>query len=207
MIWLVIVTKPIDWLGGGVRARKQSYIEKRRLSFMYFIVDKMIILLSARFMIGWPYIYRCDWFPKWFRLYFCKICITLLAKVALWIAKKGHKNRKWLVSLIPLLQRHISEGVSMKLWHFLWYLKGLRPTLNWSRYELSIIRDHLNNIKEPNRLDYDNRTVKRFYFDMASFTSISHQTKVSHAILFLQNLLMEQRIIGIMRVLRLYTMM
>ena len=134
MIWLVIVTKPIDWLGGGVGARKQSYIEKRRLSFMYFIVDKMIILLSARFMIGWPYIYRCDWFPKWFRLYFCKICITLLAKVALWIAKKGHKNRKWLVSSIPLLQRHISEGVSMKLWHFLWYLKGLRPTLNWSRY-------------------------------------------------------------------------
>ena len=48
----MIVTKPIDWLGGGVGARKQSYIEKRRLSFMYFIVDKIIILLSARFMIG-----------------------------------------------------------------------------------------------------------------------------------------------------------
>ena len=46
----MIVTKPIDWLGGGVGARKQSYIEKRRLSFMYFIVDKMIVLLSARFM-------------------------------------------------------------------------------------------------------------------------------------------------------------
>ena len=37
---------------GRGRGKEQSYIEKRRLSFMYFIVDKMIILLSARFMIG-----------------------------------------------------------------------------------------------------------------------------------------------------------
>ena len=36
--------------GGGVG--KQSYVEKRRLSFMYFIVDKIIFLLSARFMVG-----------------------------------------------------------------------------------------------------------------------------------------------------------
>ena len=101
---------------------------------MYFIVDKIIFLLSAKFMVGWPYRYRCDWFPKWFRLYFCKICITLLAKVALWGANKGHKNKKWLVSSIPWLQRHISEGVSMKLWDFLWYFKKLKPTLNCRRY-------------------------------------------------------------------------
>ena len=101
---------------------------------MYFIVDKRIFLLSAKFMVWCPYRYRCDWFAKWFRLYFCKICITLLAKVALWAAKKGHENKKWLVSSIPWLQRHISEGVSIKLWHFLWYLKKLKPTLNWRRY-------------------------------------------------------------------------
>ena len=31
---------------------KQSYVEKRRLSFMYFIVDKIIFLLSVKFMVG-----------------------------------------------------------------------------------------------------------------------------------------------------------
>ena len=36
----------------GVGVGKKSYVEKRRLSFMYFIVDKLIFLLSARFMVG-----------------------------------------------------------------------------------------------------------------------------------------------------------
>ena len=49
-------------------------------------------------------------------------------------AKKGHKNKKWLVSSISWLRRHLSEGVSMKLWRFLWYLKELRHTLSWNRY-------------------------------------------------------------------------
>ena len=43
---------------------KQIYVENRRVSFMYFIVDKSIFLLSARFMVWCPYRYRCDWFPK-----------------------------------------------------------------------------------------------------------------------------------------------
>ena len=30
----------------------RSYVEKRRVSFMYFIVDKRILLLSAKFMFG-----------------------------------------------------------------------------------------------------------------------------------------------------------
>ena len=38
--------------GGGGEVGKQSYVEKRRLSFMYFIVDKIIFLLSARFTVG-----------------------------------------------------------------------------------------------------------------------------------------------------------
>ena len=101
---------------------------------MYFIVDRRIFLLSAKFMVWCPYRYRCDWFPKWFRLYFCRICITLLAKVALWATKNGHENKKWLVSSIPWVKRHLSEGVSMKLWRFLWYLKKLKPTLYWVRY-------------------------------------------------------------------------
>ena len=65
---------------------------------------------------------------------FCKISITLVAKVALWAANKGHKHKKWLISSIPWLQRHISEGVSMKLWHFLWNIKQLKTTLYWRRY-------------------------------------------------------------------------
>ena len=47
-------------LGGG-RGREANL---RRVSFMYFIVDKRIFLLSARLMVGCPYRYRCDWFPK-----------------------------------------------------------------------------------------------------------------------------------------------
>ena len=125
------------WGGGGIKVvGKQIYVEKRRVSFMYFIVAKIIFLLSLKFMVWWPYRYRRDWFPRPFRLYFCRICIILLAKVILWSAKKGHENKKWLVSSIPWLQRHLSEGVSMKLWRFLWCLNRLRPTLNWRRYQV-----------------------------------------------------------------------
>ena len=35
----------------------RSYVEKRRVSFMYFIVDKRILLLSAKFMVWCPYRY------------------------------------------------------------------------------------------------------------------------------------------------------
>ena len=69
--------------GGGGGVEQQIYVGIRRVSFMYFIVDKRIFLSSAKFTVGCPYRYRCDWFPKRFRLYFCRICITLLAKVAL----------------------------------------------------------------------------------------------------------------------------
>ena len=34
--------------------------EKRRVSFIYFIVDKIIILFSESFKDGSPYKYNCD---------------------------------------------------------------------------------------------------------------------------------------------------
>ena len=101
---------------------------------MYSIVDKRIFLLSAKLMAWYQYRCMCDLFPEWVRSYFCKIAITLIAKVALTVAKIGHKNKKWLVSSMPWLQRHISEGVLMKLWSFLWYLKELKPTLSCKMY-------------------------------------------------------------------------
>ena len=35
----------------------RAYVEKRRVSLMYFIVDKRILLLSAKFMVWCPYRY------------------------------------------------------------------------------------------------------------------------------------------------------
>ena len=77
----VIVTKPrVRW---GVT---RDYVEKRRVSFMYLIVDKRIFLLSAKFIVRCPYKYKCDWFPKLFRLYFCRISVTLATRVVLLVA-------------------------------------------------------------------------------------------------------------------------
>ena len=71
----------VGGLGGG-----RDYVEKRRVSFMSLIVDKRIFLLSAKFIVRCPYKYKCGWFPKLFRLYFCRISITLAARVALLVA-------------------------------------------------------------------------------------------------------------------------
>ena len=40
--------------GGGGRGDRgeQFYVENRRVSFMYFIVDKMSFLLSAKFIVS-----------------------------------------------------------------------------------------------------------------------------------------------------------
>ena len=46
--------------GGG----RQTYVEKRLVYFMYFIVDKRSFLLSSKFMVWCPYRYKCDRFPK-----------------------------------------------------------------------------------------------------------------------------------------------
>ena len=46
--------------GGGVVLLAKTYVEKRRVSIKYFIVDKIIILLSDSFKDGSPYKYNCD---------------------------------------------------------------------------------------------------------------------------------------------------
>ena len=46
--------------GGGGRGTvllAKTYVEKRQVSFIYFIVDKIIILLSDSFKDGSPYKY------------------------------------------------------------------------------------------------------------------------------------------------------
>ena len=109
-----------------------------------------------------PYRYRCDLFPKWVILYFCKIAITL---IALTVAKKGHKNKKWLVSSIPSLQRHISVGMSMKLWRFLWHLKELKPILSWKMYRSPkgscIPKMHFFSLDES-KIKYGFKDIKRW---------------------------------------------
>ena len=39
-----------------------------------------------------PYEYNSDWLLKWLWLFLCKISIALIAEVALWVAKEGHKK-------------------------------------------------------------------------------------------------------------------
>ena len=110
------------WVDG---VGEQTCVEKRQVSFMYSIVDKRIFLLSAKLMVRCPRRYRCDWFPKWVRSYFCRIAITLIAKVALRVAKKGHKNKKWFVSSIRWLQRHLSQWGYDIFYDILRYLSPL----------------------------------------------------------------------------------
>ena len=46
--------------GGGALVLAKTYVEKHRVSFIYFIVDKIIILLSESFKDRSPYTYNCD---------------------------------------------------------------------------------------------------------------------------------------------------
>ena len=74
---------------------------------MYFIVDKIIFLFSAKFMVWCPYDIYIGEIGFLHDSGYIFVCITLLATVALWAAKKGHGNRKWLVSAIPCSQRQL----------------------------------------------------------------------------------------------------
>ena len=47
--------------------------------------------------------------------------------------RKSSKEKKWSVSSTPFLQMQVSEGVSEKLWRFLWWRNLLKPTLNWNK--------------------------------------------------------------------------
>ena len=100
---------------------------------MKSIVDNIIILLSAKSIDLSPYKYSMYWFAKFNRLYFCNMSFTLVTKITLWVAYKGHMRRKWFVSSLPLWHLQLARGVSRKPWLFLWLLRGLRPTLRKNR--------------------------------------------------------------------------
>ena len=98
-----------------------------------------LLLTTGLFYYQWywgicAHIDTIRWFPRWFKLFLPKISITLTAKFALWFAKRGHANKQWLVSSISWLHSQILEGISAKLWNILWYLTGLKFTLNWKIY-------------------------------------------------------------------------
>ena len=105
---------------------------------MKLIVDKIIVLLSSKFIFLSPYRYTLLTFAKFTRLYFSKSSVTLVTKINLWVAYRGHTNRKWLVSSIPLWHKQFAIGVSRKPWLFLWHLKGLNPTLRRNKYRSPI---------------------------------------------------------------------
>ena len=85
-----------------------------------------------------PYKYNFSSFDRWFKLFLIKIGITSVASDALLIAWKGHLNRKCFVSSAPKLQRHLSEGISPKLWWSLWLLRGLKPNLSWNKKRIPV---------------------------------------------------------------------
>ena len=97
------------------------------LSYVFYCQQENFSIVSEINGVVPIYRYRCDWFPKRVGSYFCKIAININRQ---W-------SSKWFLSSIPWLQRHLSEGVSMKLWHVLWYLKEFKPLsepLSWSKY-------------------------------------------------------------------------
>ena len=100
---------------------------------MYSIVDKRIFLLPAKLMAWCPYRYRCDLFPKWVRLYFCKIAITLIAKVALTVAKKDTKIRSDWYLQYPDYKDIYQKGCQWSYDDFCDILRNL-SRLTWKMY-------------------------------------------------------------------------
>ena len=108
------------------------YIENRFVSFMNFMVARRMTLLSWSFMESFPYKYNFSLLDRWFKLFLIKIGITSVASNVLLFAWNGHLNKKCFVSSSSKLQRHLAEGVSTKLWWYLWLLRGLKPNLSWN---------------------------------------------------------------------------
>ena len=94
----------------------------------------MMLLLSSSVREKCPYKYMLTSLPRWFRLFFVRTSITFVAKTARCDAWRGHRKRKWDVSSLPVPQKQALEGVSLKLWLFLWLCNGLSPNLIWKRY-------------------------------------------------------------------------
>ena len=74
------VTDEEGRVGGGGCMSYETEVEKRLLSFINFIVDSKTFLLSARSRDGCPYKYNFGWFPRWFKLFLCKILMMLTTK-------------------------------------------------------------------------------------------------------------------------------
>ena len=115
---------------------KHTYIiQKKRMNF---IVARRMDLLSWSFIKPFPYKYKFSSSERWFKLFRINIGITSVASNTLLVAWKGHLNRKCFVFSAPILQRHMSEGVSIKLWRFLWLLSGLKPNLSWNKKRIPV---------------------------------------------------------------------
>ena len=63
--------------GKGEGSHYGTEPERRLVYFIYFIVESKICLLSVRVRVGCPYKYNSGWSPRWFKLFRCKISITL----------------------------------------------------------------------------------------------------------------------------------
>ena len=57
--------------------RGDVYAEKRWVSFIYFIADNKIVLLSMKLSTWCPYIFNSGRFPRLARLFPCRISIAL----------------------------------------------------------------------------------------------------------------------------------
>ena len=103
------------------------------------------IRVHAGHLAGWQALtetlkYTYAWFLKWLRLYFWKITFTLVIRFTLWVACKGHENKKWFVPSVRWLQRHLPEDVSRKLWRFYDTLEDLNQFSTEKGFE--VLRDH-----------------------------------------------------------------
>ena len=74
-----------QWKGVGEREgeKKISYVKNLRVSFIYFIVDNRIRLLSIESREKYRYKYNSVSFARLLKLLFCRIPVTLSASVTL----------------------------------------------------------------------------------------------------------------------------
>ena len=94
---------------------------------LYSIVEKRIFLVCES--NGAVPLYRRDWFLEWVRLYFCKISITLIAKVALRVAKKDTKLKSDWYFQYPGYKDIYHEGYQWSSDVFCDMLRNLGPLL------------------------------------------------------------------------------
>ena len=94
----------------------------------------MILLFFISSNDGWPYSNMLNRSTLRSMLFSCRIVSTPSINEILAVEYNGHDKRKWLVSSTPWRQKHTLDGVSAKLWWYLWLLRWLNPTRNWKIY-------------------------------------------------------------------------